>query len=74
MAVEKWVTIRAQRCELSGLMMELRERRAYPSSGLLRAQSTDYVVRGYACTAAIRCNMTGVPCRWAFNNPDNDPF
>jgi hypothetical protein len=27
-----------------------------------------------ACSLAIDCNLVGFPCRWAFTNPDFDPF
>lgn len=27
-----------------------------------------------ACNLAIECNLVGFPCRWAFTNPDYDPF
>lgn len=26
------------------------------------------------CSLAIDCNLVGLPCRWAFTNPDYDPF
>lgn len=74
MAVEQWVTVGAKHCDLIDLDVEMREGRVYPSSDFLRAQGNDHRVRGCVCTAAIQCNLAGIPCQWAFNSPGNDRF
>lgn len=72
MAAEKWVLIGAKHCELIDLDVELKEQRIYPSADFLNVQGYDYQVRNCACSAAISCNLAGIPCRWAFNSPGND--
>jgi hypothetical protein len=74
MAEEEWVRVGAKRCDLFDEDVELREQRLYPTTDFLRAPGNEYRVRARACTSAIRCNMAGVSCRWAFTNPDNDRF
>ena len=74
MAVEKWVTVGAKYCDLIDRDVELREWRVYPSADFLRTQGNDYRARGCACTAAVSCNLAGIPCQWAFNSPGTDRF
>ncbi len=74
MAVEKWVTVGAKHCELIDLDVEMRERRVYPTSDFLHTQGNEHRVRGCVCTAAIQCNLAGIPCQWAFSSPGNDRF
>jgi hypothetical protein len=31
-------------------------------------------VRARRCDLDMECNQAGYPCRWAFTNPDLDPF
>ena len=62
MSVEKWVTVGAKHCDLIDLDVELRERRVYTSSDFLRTLGNDHRVRGCVCTAAIQCNLAGIPC------------
>jgi hypothetical protein len=74
MAIEQWVRIGAKHCELLDLDVELKERRIYPSTDFLRAAGNDYRVRACACSAAVRCNMTGISCQWAYTGPGTDRF
>lgn len=74
MAREKWITVEQKHCDLIALDVQLRERRVYPTADFLNTQGNEYRVKECACTAAIQCNMAGIPCKWAFNSPDNDRF
>jgi len=74
MAQKRWVTVDAKHCELVGLDVELKEQRLYPTVDFLSAMGNEYRVRMCVCSAAIRCNMAGIPCQWALNSPGNDRF
>lgn len=72
MAREDLVTIASRHCELIDLDVEIRELRLYPSNDFLRVQGNDYRVKFCGCTAAVQCNMAGIPCRWALNGYSTD--
>ena len=74
MAIEKWVTVGEKKCELIGLDVELREQRVYPSDDFLFEFSQLYRLRNCVCSAALDCNLAGIPCKWAYNAPDTDRF
>ncbi len=74
MAREKWTTVGQKHCDLIALDVELKERRVYPTADFLNTQGNEYRVEACTCTAAIQCNLAGIPCRWAFTSPDNDRF
>lgn len=74
MATKTVVTIRSRHCKIIDLDVELKETRVYPSSDFLRVEGSEYRVRMCACTAAVRCNLAGIPCQWALNSLDNDRF
>lgn len=74
MAVKKDVIIKTRHCEFIHLDVELKERRMYPSADFLRAEGNEYRVEACSCSAAISCNMAGIPCRWAMNSPASDRF
>ena len=74
MAVKTEVIIKSKYCEMIALNVELKETRIFPSSDFLRAQGNEYRVRMCTCTAAVQCNLAGVPCQWALNSPGNDRF
>jgi hypothetical protein len=59
---------------LLDLNVELKEQRVYPSSDFLTTLGVESYVRSCFCTAAIRCNMAGVTCHWAYNSPGNSRF
>lgn len=72
MASEQWVTIGERWCECRQGPAQLFERRVIPS-GIQQGLQSERVVER-RCDCAIECNMAGYPCRWAFTNPENDPF
>jgi hypothetical protein len=74
MAREKWETISKKHCDLIALDVEFRERRVYPTADFLMAQGNAYRVKSCVCTAAIQCNLAGIPCKWAYNSPGLDRF
>lgn len=74
MAIKTQVTIKSKHCDLVDMDVELRESRVYPSSDFLRVQGNEYRVRMCTCSAAIQCNLAGIPCQWALNSPGNDRF
>jgi len=67
MAAEKWVTTEKKFCEYIQLDVELQERRVYPSPRL--PDTERYRVLNRRCTADVACNIAGISCKWAFNNP-----
>lgn len=74
MAREKWETVSKKHCDLIALDVELREWRVYPTADFLDVQGQGYRVKKCVCTAAVQCNLAGIPCKWAFTSPDNDRF
>ena len=74
MAIEKWVVVGRKNCEYIQQDVELREQRIYPVDDFLRDFTGGYRVHACTCTAAVDCNMAGIPCKWAFNAPDTDRF
>lgn len=74
MAYESWVTVGKKHCEYIQMDVELQELRLYPAEFWPSAADTEYRVIERRCTGAIPCNMAGIPCEWAFNNPGVDKF
>lgn len=74
MAVETWVTVGTKYCENIDMNVEMRELRLYPAEMIPAAAEVDYRVIQRHCTGAIPCNMAGIPCEWAFNNPGMNRF
>lgn len=72
MAVEKWVPIKTQYCEIIDREAELLEHRIYPANVLPDTES--YRVVGHKCTADIECNLLGCKCKWAYTDPSVDRF
>jgi hypothetical protein len=69
MAMERWIVVNAKYCGRVGRNIELKERRVYPTSDFLLTVDNLSRVRGRICSAAIECNMAGIPCSLAYNNP-----
>ncbi len=72
MASNNWVKTGGKWCDFVHQDVEILEQRAYPDDRL--PDMIGYQVVGRKCTAAIDCNMLGVPCKWAFTNPNSDQF
>ncbi len=72
MTSPQWVTVGSRYCDLIKRPVELQERRIYAPD--MVAGPSVYRVLGQRCTAAIDCNLAGVPCCHAFSNPTTDRF
>ncbi len=72
MATEKWVAVKEEWCNLVEQNVELLELRVYPSEVMPEGQ--EYQVKARKCSVDVTCNMAGFPCKWAFTNPELDPF
>jgi hypothetical protein len=72
MATEKWVAVKKEWCNLIEQDVELLEKRVYPQDVI--PGPTNYRVEARKCSVDVTCNMAGFPCKWAFTNPQLDPF
>lgn len=72
MATEKWVAVKHEWCDLVEQEVELLELRVYPSDVMPGPQN--YQVKARKCAVDVTCNMAGFPCKWAYTNPEIDPF
>lgn len=73
MAVIVWEIVDRHWCDLAQQQAELLEERVYPGDPLPDPGAL-YQVRGRKCALAVDCNRAGYSCRWAWTNPDYDPF
>jgi len=67
MASVKWVKIDGRWCELINKDIEILEKRVYPAE--VMPDIGGYHVLACKCTADIDCNLAGVRCEYAYNNP-----
>ena len=72
MATEMWITIEKKHCDLIGLDVLLEEKRVFPVGRV--HEMGCYLTQGCRCSADVACNLAGIPCRWAYTNPDMDRF
>lgn len=72
MATEITLTTGSKWCDLIEQDMDYVEERIYPSA--MMPDTIGYRVRACRCSLAIDCNLAGVPCKWAFTNPDTDQY
>ena len=70
MAAKQWVVVAAKHCEMIDKDVELKEQRVYPVNDILWMPGMGYQVRACTCSAAVECNMAGVPCRYAYDSSD----
>lgn len=73
MAITKWTVVSSKHCEFIDQDVDLKEQRVFPSSDFLRMQGIKHQVRACTCSAAIQCNLIGIPCRFALT-PLRDDF
>lgn len=71
-ATRRTVLIDTGGCEYRPGRAELIEERVYPADPI--PDLAGYRVVSRRCSRAVECNLAGVPCKWAFLNPFNDPF
>lgn len=72
MAVEKWVTVKKQWCDVIADEAKLMERRVYAAN--VMPDTEPYRVLERKCSAALQCNLLGCTCRWAYTGPTVDRF
>ena len=72
MAVIKWVTVGEKFCDLINQRVKVREQRVFADDFVSDPDAIRTLAR--SCTAAIDCNMAGIPCKQAFLNPSVDRF
>ena len=72
MASEKWVSVKQEWCDLLQQEVVMLERRVFPDDVIPGPQNYRVIAR--KCSADTTCNMAGYPCKWAYTNPNLDPF
>lgn len=72
MATQKWIAVKREWCNLAEQDVELMELRVYPEDVIPGTQA--YKVAARKCSVDVTCNMAGFPCKWAYTNPELDPF
>ncbi|MBI3360634.1 MAG: hypothetical protein HY023_05940 [Chloroflexi bacterium] len=73
MAKIAWESVQKHWCDLMQEEAHLLEERIYPDD-LLPDAALPYQVGARKCSFGIDCNLAGYHCRWAWTNPDYDPF
>jgi hypothetical protein len=72
MAGLTWREERRMLCPHPGVIARLLVQVISPNEIL--ADGTGDHVHARRCSLDLECNQAGYPCRWAFTNPDLDPF
>lgn len=67
-----WVEKGRTWCDLAGREVVVYEQRVYPCDEGPCLES--YRVLATRCSASIECNLAGLPCKWAFTNPNVNPL
>ncbi len=73
MSVVMWEVVKQVWCNRMQQEAQLLEQRVYAAEPVPAVQAS-YQVRARKCSLGIDCNLAGYSCRWAFNNPNFDPF
>ena len=68
-----WLVVDEIWCDRMQAEASLLEERVF-AEDTLNGPSGPYQVRGYKCSFGLACNRIGYKCRYAFNNPNYDPF
>ncbi|MCA9972008.1 MAG: hypothetical protein KC425_17410 [Anaerolineales bacterium] len=72
MATQEWVAVTQEWCNLVEQEVQLLGLRVCPADVLPGPQPCRVAAR--KCSVDITCNMAGFPCKWAYTNPELDPF
>lgn len=72
MAKQEWVAVTREYCDRVEQDVDLLELRIYAADVLPDTQP--YQVAARKCSVDVTCNMAGFPCKWAYTNPEVDPF
>jgi hypothetical protein len=73
MATIAWEPVATHWCDLQGCEAQLLEQRAYPADQVPDT-GVRFKVLARKCSFGVECNLAGYACRWAWTNPDYDPF
>ena len=73
MSDSMWLVVDEIWCDRVKAEARLLEERVFPAEEL-PATSGLYQVRSRKCSFSLECNQIGYQCRYAFNNPNYDPF
>jgi hypothetical protein len=68
-----WEVIGKASCVYTGEQAELQEQRVYLGEPLPDV-GHPYKVLARRCSRATECNLASYACKWAYTNPDRDPF
>ena len=73
MADSIWLVVDKIWCDRAQAEADLLEERVYASEIVANVEPP-YQVRARKCSFGLECNLAGFTCRYAFNNPNHDPF
>jgi hypothetical protein len=73
MATTVWEAVDTHWCELQRCEATLLEERVYAGEAIPES-GPRYFVRARKCSLGLECNLAGYSCRWAWTNPELDPF
>jgi hypothetical protein len=73
MADSIWLVVDKIWCDRAQAEADLLEERVYASEIVPNVEAP-YRVRARKCSFGLECNLAGFTCRYAFNNPNSDPF
>jgi len=68
-----WLVTNQVWCDRMQTQARLLEERVYAGE-TLAGPGAPFQVRAHKCSLGLACNLAGYPCRYAFNNPNYDPF
>ena len=68
-----WLVVDTIWCDRMEAEARLLEERVYASEPV-NGSPAPYQVRGRKCSFGLACNLIEYPCRYAFSNPNYDPF
>ena len=68
-----WLVVDKVCCDRMQTEARLLEERVYADE-TVASPGAPFLVRARKCSLGLACNLVGYPCRYAFNNPNYDPF
>lgn len=68
-----WEVIDKTHCVYTGQAADLLEQRLYFDDPMPDV-GRPFKVLARKCSLATECNLAGFSCKWAYTNPDRDPF
>ena len=68
-----WLVVDQVWCERAQAKADLLKERVYAGEVLPNVEAS-FQVRARKCSFGLECNLAGFTCKFAFNNPNYDPF